>query len=127
MDENERQTDANPSGCYWMWRVLLEARGGIEPPNKGFADLCLTTWLPRRTREGLRRQHRASLRTIPRGARRSQYLTLDLTLPPGLGLGNHRQQQVRWILPRVINHLLRLLERGLVGEGASGVRIAIEA
>ena len=28
----------------------LEARGGIEPPNKGFADLCLTTWLPRRGR-----------------------------------------------------------------------------
>jgi hypothetical protein len=26
---------------------FLEARGGIEPPNKGFADLCLTTWLPR--------------------------------------------------------------------------------
>jgi hypothetical protein len=29
-------------------RKSLEARGGIEPPNKGFADLCLTTWLPRR-------------------------------------------------------------------------------
>ncbi len=28
-------------------RKDLEARGGIEPPNKGFADLCLTTWLPR--------------------------------------------------------------------------------
>src|SRR3954467_9704933 len=26
----------------------MEGRGRIEPPNKGFADLCLTTWLPRR-------------------------------------------------------------------------------
>ena len=34
-------------------RGWLEARGGIEPPNKGFADLCLTTWLPRRNCEGL--------------------------------------------------------------------------
>ena len=31
---------------------MLEARGGIEPPNKGFADLCLTTWLPRRAATG---------------------------------------------------------------------------
>jgi hypothetical protein len=28
---------------------ILEARVGIEPTNKGFADLGLTTWLPRLT------------------------------------------------------------------------------
>src|ERR1700739_934479 len=26
---------------------ILEARGGIEPTHKGFADLSLTTWVPR--------------------------------------------------------------------------------
>jgi hypothetical protein len=30
----------------------LEARVGIEPTYKGFADLSLTTWVPRRSLHG---------------------------------------------------------------------------
>ena len=35
-----------------------EAAGGIEPPNRGFADRCLTTWL-RRLVNGRRRTRHA--------------------------------------------------------------------
>src|SRR5277367_481996 len=33
---------------------MLEARVGIEPTHKGFADLSLTTWVPRLTGLSLR-------------------------------------------------------------------------
>jgi hypothetical protein len=37
---------------HWI-REELEARAGIEPAHKGFADLSLTTWVPRLGRVAL--------------------------------------------------------------------------
>jgi hypothetical protein len=38
-----------PLGCMISvnYQKELEARAGIEPAHKGFADLSLTTWVPR--------------------------------------------------------------------------------
>ena len=47
---------------------ILEARVGIEPTHKGFADLSLTTWVPRLTGLGLRTRPGESGRVYPRRA-----------------------------------------------------------
>jgi hypothetical protein len=50
----------------------MEARVGIEPTNRGFADLCLTTWLPRL---------KACLHTITPMAAQSRKWWLERTFP----------------------------------------------
>jgi hypothetical protein len=46
----------------------LEARAGIEPAHKGFADLSLTTWVPRLTAHTLQlamQDSQIDLRSVP--------------------------------------------------------------
>ncbi len=43
----------------------LEARVGIEPTHKGFADLSLTTWVPRLTQARAGRIERNGLPDFP--------------------------------------------------------------
>ena len=42
----------------------MEARGGIEPPMKGFADPYFTTWLPRQPPIQLANSCASVLRTL---------------------------------------------------------------
>ena len=45
---------------------LLEAASGFEPLDKGFADLCLTTWLRRHIKFSLQELYRASWLSLHR-------------------------------------------------------------
>jgi hypothetical protein len=74
VNDNEPIRTGNPNLLYRISFSLLEARVRIELTNKGFADLCLTTWLPRLKREALGRARLDSSRTIPRNGWRSQIL-----------------------------------------------------
>ena len=51
--QNEHRHKIRPKQCMWLSYLGLKVgfvggAGRDQPPNKGFADLCLTTWLPRR-------------------------------------------------------------------------------
>src|SRR6266700_6828706 len=52
-------------------REDLEARAGIEPAHKGFADLSLTTWVPRLGRAAFVALIAPNHRSQPGGRRRA--------------------------------------------------------
>ena len=54
----------------------LEARGGIEPPHRAFAELGLTTWLPRRS------QGEADVANNPGGVQVRKTISLTVVSHP---------------------------------------------
>src|SRR5437764_1986971 len=64
----------NPKfSMVFIW--LLEAAIGIEPMDKGFADLCLTTWL--RRPKGCQTRRRRHLSNFPASRCRLRLETLE--------------------------------------------------
>jgi hypothetical protein len=58
---------------------ILEARVGIEPTHKGFADLSLTTWVPRLNLSIITKTRLARKRVFP-----SQHVSFALLFLDGL-------------------------------------------
>src|SRR5258708_11939469 len=47
----DRATKLHARKCFRrIFTCKMEVRGGIEPPNRAFAELGLTTWLPHRSK-----------------------------------------------------------------------------